>query len=134
MAQNNKICAHNTQSASSSLDALIVTSFCTILYGLLQIFEVSIDCYRILCATTIIMKYLPYLRASKKPWSIFIALTKPYFSVLSKFLPTFYLASIGYDFSLLFSLEILRVLAKFLQEANFQLFFFIQKFVLRSTH
>lgn len=127
MAENNQIFTHNTRAFASSRDAFILTFFCTTLYGLLQILEVSIDCYRILCAMTIVMRYLPYLRASKKPWSILITLTKPYFNVLSKFLPTFYLGNIGYDFSLLFSLEILRAVSKLLQEANFILFFLFKK-------
>lgn len=127
MAQNTKKIINNIEIFTSSRDALIVTSFCTALYTFVQILEISVDCYRTICATTIIMRYLPYLRASKKPWSVLIALTKPYFKILGKFLPTFYLGNIGYDFSLLFSLEILRVLAKLLQEANFLLCFFTQK-------
>lgn len=114
-----------------SRDAIIITSFCNAFYGFFQIFEISLDCYRAICAITIIMRYIPYLRASKKPWSIFSALAKPYFNFLNKFFPTFYLGNIGYDFSLLFSLEILKALSKLVQEANFRLFFFIQKLMLR---
>ncbi len=127
MAQNKEIFMQNTKTFASSRDALIAPFFCTILYGLLQILEVSTDCYRLICATKIIMQYFPYIRASKKPWSILSALTKPYFKLLSKCLPIFYVGNIGYDFSLLFSLEILRVLSLLFREVLFFLLFLCEK-------
>lgn len=125
IAQSKKFFLNNSnETPILHKSTLIIAYICTILYSLVQIVELSLNCYVALCATKIVMQYFPYIRAYKQPWSILILLTKPYFTFLNKFVPNLYIGTIGYDFSLILSLELLRTLIKVCQEINLRLFGF----------
>lgn len=101
-----------------SSGSLIISYGYSLFYMIFQIIDITLDCYGAMCATKLVMQYLPYIRIYKKPWCIILALTKPYFDLLNKLVPNLYVGNVGYDFSFILALEILHLLGKLFQTIN----------------